>query len=72
MVRSLASLSGLKIWHCRELWCMYVADVARIPRGCGCGVAWEPPCAKSAALIKDKKRKEIMLTSQKEKLQESD
>ena len=20
-VRSLASLSGLRIWHCRELWC---------------------------------------------------
>ena len=22
-VRSLASLSGLKIWHCRELWCRW-------------------------------------------------
>ena len=21
LVRSLASLSGLRIWHCRELWC---------------------------------------------------
>ena len=22
-VRSLASLSGLRIWHCRELWCRW-------------------------------------------------
>ena len=33
-VRSLALLSGLRIWHCHELWC---ADVAWIWRCCGSG-----------------------------------
>ena len=32
-VRSLTLLSGLRIWHCHELW-----DVARIWRCCGYGV----------------------------------
>ena len=42
-VRSLASLSGLMIWQCRELW---YRSQTRL-RSC---VAWEPPYAVSAAL----------------------
>ena len=37
-LQSLASLSGVGIWHCRELWCR-LQDEAQILRGCGCGVA---------------------------------
>ena len=33
-----ASLSGLRVWHCRKLW---VVDVAQIPSCCGCGVGWQ-------------------------------
>ena len=66
-VRSLALLSGLRIWHCRErdvgcrhgsdpallwLW-QWLAAVAPIRPP-----AWEPPCAASAALKKKKKKKE--------------
>ena len=37
-VRSLASLSGLRIRRCHELWCKS-HDAARIWCCCGCGVA---------------------------------
>ena len=35
--RSLASLSGLKIWHCCELL-VEIEGTTRILHGCGCGV----------------------------------
>ena len=50
MVGSLALLSGLRIWHCRELWCR-PADVALIQP-----LAWEPPHATVAALKRPKKK----------------
>ena len=40
-VQSLALLSGSRIQHCHELWCMYIIDVAQILHGCGCGVGWQ-------------------------------
>ena len=43
-VRSLASLSGLRIWHCRELWCRPAATALMQP------LAWEPPYAVGVAL----------------------
>ena len=39
-VQSLASLSGLRIRHCHELWCKFT-NAARIWRGCGSGVGWQ-------------------------------
>ena len=65
-VRFLASLSGSRIQHCRELWCRsqiwprsHVA-VAVAPMQ---PLAWELPCATSAALkskkIKSKKKEKI-------------
>ena len=47
-VRSLTLLSGLKIWHCRELWCRPATTALIRP------LAWEPPYAKGAALEKTK------------------
>uniref|UniRef100_A0A4X1TUK0 Actin-related protein 2/3 complex subunit 5 n=1 Tax=Sus scrofa TaxID=9823 RepID=A0A4X1TUK0_PIG len=49
-VQSLASLSGLRTRHCRELWCRLAAIAPIRPP------AWEPPCGSGAAL-KSKKRK---------------
>ena len=50
-VPSLASLSGLRIRHCCELWCRLQtrlgSGVAVAPTGL---LAWEPPYAASAAL----------------------
>ena len=51
-VRSLASLSGLRIWHCRELWCRPAAVAPTGP------LAWETPCAMDAALKKKKKKRQ--------------
>ena len=50
-VRALASLSGLGIWRCRELWCRPAAVASVGP------LAWEPPCAAGVALEKTKKKK---------------
>ena len=61
-VQSLASLSGLKIWHCHELWCR---SQTRLGSGIAVAVAlirpiaWEPPYAAGAALEKDKREKKI-------------
>ena len=49
-VQSLASLSGLRIWHCCELCCSLLATALIRP------LAWEPPHAMGAALKKTKKR----------------
>ena len=50
-VGSLASLSGLRIWRCRELWCRPVATALIRP------LAWECPYAASVAIEKGKKPK---------------
>ena len=74
-VRSLASLRGLRIRRCCELWC--VADMAWIWCGCGCGVgwqlqlqfdplAWERSHAAGVALnVKKKKKKKNQKTKTK-------
>ena len=43
-VQSLGLLSGLRIWHCREMWCRPAAVALMQP------LAWEPPCAMGVAL----------------------
>ena len=48
-VKSLDSLSRLRIWHCCEQWCKPAAAALIGP------LAWEPPYAESAALKKRKK-----------------
>ena len=62
-VRSLASLSGLKIQRCHELWCrllvwlrsgIAVAVAGAAPIG---PLAWEPPYATGAALKRQKTKK---------------
>ena len=66
-VQPLASLSGLRIWGCRELWCrlqMWLGShvvVAKAPIG---PLAWEPPYAAGVAPEKAKrpKKKRIMKT----------
>ena len=69
-VRSLASLSGLRICRCREL--RYRSQVwLRSHVACGSGVgqqlqlirplAWEPLYAMSVALRKDKRKKNIYI-----------
>ena len=50
-VRTLASLSGLRIWHCHELWCRPAATALIKP------LAWEPPYGTGMALKKTKDRK---------------
>ena len=55
-VLSLASLSGLRIWHCCELWfrsqmCRLAATASIRP------LAWEPPYAVGVALKRPKKKK---------------
>ena len=39
-VRSLASLGGLRIQHCRELWCMSQMQLGSWVC-CGCGIGWQ-------------------------------
>ena len=48
-VRSLALLSGLRIWRCHELWCRPAATAPVRP------LAWEPPYAEGAAALKRQK-----------------
>ena len=58
LVQSLASLSGLRIWHCHELWCRLQMQLG----SCTAAIAlirpldWEPPYAKGAGLKKEKKK----------------
>ena len=58
-VQSRACLHGLRIWHCRELWCrlqrQLESDVA-VAVAIG-PLAWEPPHGESAALKSKKKKK---------------
>ena len=69
-VRFLASLSGLRIWHCCELWCISKAWLdsaslwlwSRLDAAALIGpLAWEPPYAVSAALKSQKKKKKQKL-----------
>ena len=50
-VQSLALLSGLRIWHCCELWYRLAAVALNRP------LVWEPPYATSAAPPKKKQKK---------------
>ena len=54
-VRSMASLSGFRIWRCHELWCRSTA-VAPI------AIAWEPPYATGVALKRKRKKKKKRLS----------
>ena len=69
-------LSGLRIWHCHELWCRLQVQLRSgvAAQICGCGVgrrlqlqldplAWEPPYASGVALEKAKSKKKILLVS---------
>ena len=66
-VRSLALLSGLRIWHCRELWCTghrQGSDPALLWLWCRPGaavpirtLAWELPYVASAVLKSKTKTK---------------
>ena len=65
-VRSLASLSGLRIQRCHELWCRsktrlgsYVAVAVVYAGSCSSNspLAWEPPYAASTALKRQKRKK---------------
>ena len=67
-VRSLASLSGLRIRHCRELWYrsqtqlrsrVAVALARPVATALIGPLAWESPYASGAALEKTKKEKNI-------------
>ena len=59
-VQSLASLSGLRIRCCHELWCRLQTRlgsgvaVAVARSAAAALIAWEPPYAKGAALEKTK------------------
>ena len=64
----MAFLSGLGIWHCRELWHglwvqlgSHVATAAAVHGPAATALigplAWEPPYAAGAALEKTKKKK---------------
>ena len=62
-VRSLALLSGLRIRHCRELWCGSQMQLgSRVVVALRClairPLSWEPPYATRAAQEKTKKKKE--------------
>ena len=52
-VHYLASISGLRIWHCHELWCGLVAVASIGP------LAWEPPYAVGVALKGEKFKKKL-------------
>ena len=65
-VRSLASLSRLRIWSCHELWCRLQT---RLEAGVAVAapirpLAWEPPCAADAVLQGGKKNQGKRLTVQ--------
>ena len=57
-VQSLASLSGLRIWHCCELRCRPAATALIRP------LAWEPPHAAGTALKGKKKKKKSVVSVQ--------
>ena len=77
-VRSLASLSGLRMRRCHELWCrlptqlrssiaVAVAQVGGYSSASIRSLAWEPPYATGAAVEKTKRRKKEGRKEGKEK-----
>ena len=63
-VQSLALLSGLRIWHCRELWCRLQTRLGSCVAVAQPAVvaligllAWELPYAAGTALKSQKKKK---------------
>ena len=67
-VQSMALLSGLKIWHCHELWCRLqtwlrsgVVVAVAVAETSSCSsirpLAWEPPYAVGVALKRQKNKK---------------
>ena len=68
-VLSLASLGGLSIWHCLELWCRSqtrLRSCAAVPvakagsYNYNVAPSWELPHATHVALKKQKKKKKIV------------
>ena len=65
-VQSLALISGLRIWHCHELWCRSQTQLsssmaaAVAPLG---PLAWEPPYATDAAVKRKKAQKKVHRSS---------
>ena len=78
-VQSLASLNGLRIWHCRELWCR---SQTRLGSGVAVAVvrpaatapirplARHPPYTAGAALKRQKQTNNNNKTSNQQALQE--
>ena len=69
-VQSLASLSGLRFWHCHELWCRLqmwlrsrvAAAVAWLEASTLTGpVAWEFPYSTGAALKSNNNKKTLSI-----------
>ena len=61
-VRSLASLSGLRIWRCRGLWCRSQTQLgSRRPAAVALirPLAWEPPHAVGVALKRQNKPQKV-------------
>ena len=61
-VLSLAALSGLRVWHCRELWCRSQMSSDLVSLWCRLAAAapvqplpWDPPYATGVALKSSKK-----------------
>ena len=76
LVQSLASLSALRILHCPKLWCgpqMWLrSGVVWLWHGLAAvapiqPLTWEPPCAVTVALKRQKERKRRKTDRQKEK-----
>ena len=71
-VQSLASLSGLMIWCCQELWCrsqMWQLDLVLLWLCCRPAavaliwpLTWEPPYVLGVALKRPKKKKKNLIT----------
>ena len=65
-VRSLASLSGLRIRRCQDLWCrsqMWLGSDVAVAAAVAPvrPLAWEPPYATGVALKKTKKKKKDLV-----------
>ena len=70
-VRSLALLSGLRLWHCCELWCRLQTWLrSRVAVALLRPLAWEPPYAAGAALEKAKRQKKKKKKKERKKEKE--
>ena len=75
-VRSLASLSGLTVWHCCELWCRCGSDLALLwlwHRPAATTpirpLAWELPYAVGVALKKTREKEKVIKVMQDIKIE---